>query len=154
MMTPTAKKTEGGNPMQVVYGMKKRALLVEDDEGNSELISLELKILGYEVSVASNGVDAVEMATSYPPDIIIMDMRLPKMNGFEASARIRSDPKTHDTPILAMTALAYDKDRDRCIASGCNDHLAKPFTCKQLNERLTRLVRADNGDAYDERSRS
>jgi CheY-like chemotaxis protein len=128
--------------MATVDGTKKRALLVEDDEDNSELMTLELKILGYEVSVASNGVDAVELATSSPPDVIIMDMLLPRMSGFEAVLHIRSNPTTQGIPILAMTALARDKDRDRCLASGCNDHLAKPFTPSQFKARIGRLLPA------------
>ena len=128
--------------MPIAGQTKRRALLVEDNQDNSDLMTLELQILGYEVSVASNGVDAVEMAISHPPDIIIMDMGIPRMSGFEASARIRSNPRTHSTPILAMTGLALDSDRDQCLASGCNDHLAKPFTCRQLNERLRSLLRA------------
>jgi CheY-like chemotaxis protein len=129
--------------MAVAGTAKKRVLLVEDDQDNSDLLTLQLEILGYEVSKASDGVEAVEMATSDPPDIIIMDMLIPKMDGFEACARIRSHPKTHNTPILAMTALARDKDRDRCIASGCNDYLAKPFTRRELNERIRKLLSAD-----------
>ena len=128
--------------MAVAGETKKRALLVEDDEDNTELLTLQLKLLGYEVSAASNGVDAVEMAISDPPDIIIMDMLIPRMNGFEACARIRSHPNTRNTPILAMTALARDKDRDQCLASGCNDHLAKPFTRRELNERIRKLLSA------------
>ena len=124
-----------------VTGTRKRALLVEDDRDNSDLLTLQLELLGYEVSVASNGATAVEMATSQPPDIIIMDMVMPKMSGFEASALIRSDPKTQDTPILAMTALGLDEDRDRCIASGCDDYIAKPFTRSQFNEHIRKLLR-------------
>lgn len=119
---------------------KRNALLVEDDQDTIDLMTLELELLGYEVRVARNGVEAVEMATSDPPDVVIMDILLPKMDGFEASARIRAHPKTHNTPILAATALIRDKDRDRCFASGCNDHLAKPFTHIQLGERIGKLL--------------
>ena len=121
--------------------MKKRVLLVEDQEDNIDLMTLELQVLGYDVSVARNGLEAVDMATSNPPDIIVLDILLPKMDGFEAAQRIRANPKTRNTPILAATALYRDKDRQRCIASGCSDHLAKPFTHRQLEGRMNDLLR-------------
>lgn len=122
--------------------MKRRLLLVEDHQDIIDLMTLQLEMLGYEVRLARDGLQAVEMATSDPPDIIVMDILLPKMDGFEASARIRSHPKTRNTPILAATALYRDKDRARCLASGCNDHLAKPFTHRQLENRLNHLLSA------------
>jgi CheY-like chemotaxis protein len=122
--------------------MKKRVLLVEDHQDIIDLMTLELEVLGYDVTLARNGLEAVDMATSNPPDIIVMDILLPKMDGFEASARIRAHPKTHNTPILAATALYRDKDRARCLASGCNDHLAKPFTHRQLESRINDLLKS------------
>jgi CheY-like chemotaxis protein len=121
--------------------VKKRVLLVEDNDDNVDLMRLELEVLGYEVSVARNGLEAVDMATSNPPDIIVLDILLPKMDGFEAAQHIRANPKTRNTPILAATALYRDKDRQRCIASGCNDHLAKPFTHRQLESRMNGLLK-------------
>jgi CheY-like chemotaxis protein len=121
--------------------VKKRVLLVEDHEDNVDLMILELQVLGYDVSVARNGLEAVEMATSNPPDIIVLDILLPKLDGFEAAHRLRAHPKTHNIPILAATALYRDKDRQRCIESGCNDHLAKPFTHRQLESRMNDLLK-------------
>jgi CheY-like chemotaxis protein len=127
--------------MAAAGGTKKRALLVDDNQDSIDLLTLELEVLGYDVSIARNGQEAVDMATSDPPDVVIMDMLMPKMDGFEAAARIRAHPQTHNTPILAATALARDKDRDRCFASGCNDHLVKPFTHTQLDARIRKLLR-------------
>lgn len=121
--------------------MKKRVLLVEDHQDIIDLMTLELDILGYEVKLARDGLEAVKMATSEPFDVIILDILLPKLDGFEAAARIRAHPKTHNTPILAATALYRDKDRARCLASGCNDHIAKPFTHRQLQARLDDLLK-------------
>lgn len=121
--------------------MKKRVLLVEDHQDIIDLMTLELDILGYEVKLARDGLEAVKMATSEPFDVIILDILLPKLDGFEAAARIRAHPKTHNTPILAATALYRDKDRARCLASGCNDHIAKPFTHRQLQARLDVLLK-------------
>ncbi|HTM08318.1 MAG TPA: response regulator [Verrucomicrobiae bacterium] len=121
--------------------MKKRVLLVEDHQDIIDLMTLELDILGYEVTLARDGLEAVKMATSEPFDVIILDILLPKLDGFEAAARIRAHPRTHNTPILAATALYRDKDRARCLASGCNDHIAKPFTHRQLQARLDDLLK-------------
>jgi CheY-like chemotaxis protein len=121
--------------------MKKKVLLVEDHQDIIDLMTLELDILGYEVTLARDGLEAVKMATSEPFDVIILDILLPKLDGFEAAARIRAHPRTHNTPILAATALYRDKDRARCIASGCNDHIAKPFTHRQLQARLDDLLK-------------
>lgn len=121
--------------------MKKRVLLVEDHPDTIAVISLELEVLGYDVTVATNGLEAVEIATSTPPDLIVMDILLPKLDGLAAAAIIRRNPKTRDIPILAATALCRDQDRANCLASGCNDHLAKPFTYRQLGASIDRLLK-------------
>lgn len=120
--------------------MKKRVLLVEDHPDIVDLMTMELEMLGYDVSVATNGLQAVEMASAAHPDLIVMDILLPKMDGFEASTRIRQNPGTQGIPILAATALYRDKDREKCLASGCDDHIAKPFTHRQLQTRIHRLL--------------
>jgi CheY-like chemotaxis protein len=121
--------------------MKKRVLLVEDHPDMIDVVSLELELLGYDVSIAKNGLEAVEMATAEPPDLIVMDILLPKMDGFEASTRIRKHPRTQTVPILAATALCRDKDRANCLASGCDDYIAKPFTHKELGSHIHRLLK-------------
>ncbi|HEY2990472.1 MAG TPA: response regulator [Candidatus Binatia bacterium] len=122
--------------------MKKRVLLVEDHPDTIDVMSLELQVLGYDVRVAKNGLEAVEMATSEPPDLIVMDIILPKLDGLKASAQIRQNPRTRRVPILAATALCRDKDRANCLASGCDDHLAKPFTHRQLGAHIDRLLKS------------
>jgi len=121
--------------------MKKRVLLVEDHPDTIDIMRLELEVLGFDVTVAKNGLEAVEMATSAPPDLIIMDILLPKLDGLAASATIRRNAKTEQIPILAATALCRDQDRLNCLASGCNDHIAKPFTFRQLGARIERLLK-------------
>jgi len=86
--------------------MKKRVLLAEDHPETIEVMQQELEVLGYEVSVAQNGLEAVEKASAEPPDLIVMDMIMPKMDGFQAAVWIRQNPKTQNIPILAATALA------------------------------------------------
>ena len=82
--------------------------------------------------MAENGLQAVEKAASECPDLIVMDMMMPVMDGLQATSRIRQDPKTKHIPVLAATALAMRGDKERCLASGCNSYIAKPFTRGQL----------------------
>lgn len=119
--------------------MKKHVLLVEDHPGTIEVMQLELEVLGYEVTVAENGLEAVEKAAGEPPDLIVMDMIMPKMDGFQAAVSIRQNPKTRNIPILAATALARPGDREKCLESGCNGYIAKPFTHRQLGAAIDRL---------------
>ena len=121
--------------------MKKRVLLVEDHPDTIDVMSTELEVLDYEVTVAKNGLEAVEMASSELPDLIVMDILLPKMDWLQATARIRQNPKTQAIPILAATALCRDQDRANCIASGCDDHIPKPFTHRELGARIHRLLK-------------
>ena len=121
---------------------KKRILLAEDDVDLAELFQTGLEFLGYGVRIARDGLQAVEMTTSEPPDLIIMDIRLPKMNGLEATTHIRRNPKTKDIPILAATALAMLGDREKCLAGGCDDYIAKPFTITELAAALKKLLGA------------
>ena len=119
--------------------MKKRILLVEDHPGTIEVMQQELEVLGYEVTVAENGVKGVEMATSESPDLIVMDIIMPKMDGLQATSQIRKNPKTKDIPILAATALARPGDREKCLEGGCDGYIAKPFTHKQLGVAIEKL---------------
>ena len=125
--------------------MKKRILLVEDHPGTIEVMQLELEVLGFEVVVAQNGLEAVETATAESPDLIVMDMLMPKMDGFQAAASIRQSPKTKDIPILAATALARPGDREKCLESGCEGYSAKPCTHRKLGAAIQRILepRAD-----------
>ena len=114
---------------------------MEDEPNTIELMQLELEVLGYEVTVAENGVEGVEMAVSLLPDIIVMDIRMPKMDGLQAATRIRQNPKTKDIPILAATAKAMPGDREKCLAAGCDGYIAKPFPYKELGFAVERLLK-------------
>ena len=124
--------------------MKKRVLLAEDHSGTIEVMQLELEVLGYDVTVAQDGQEAVQKATAEPPDVIVMDMLMPKMDGFQVASAIRQNPKTKDIPILAATALARPGDREKCLESGCDGYIAKPFTHKQLGAAIDRLFEAQS----------
>jgi len=120
--------------------MKNRILLVEDNPATLEVMQEELELLGYEVTVAKNGVEAVEIAGTELPDLVIMDMLMPKMDGLEATSRIRENPKTQAVPILAATAKALPEDREKCLAAGCDDYIAKPFTHRELDAAIKKLL--------------
>lgn len=120
--------------------MKKRILLVEDNPATMDVMKLELELLGYEVLVAPNGLEAVAMASSESPDLIVMDIQLPKLNGLQAVSQIRRNSTTEAIPILAATAKALAHDRAECLASGCDDYITKPFTHKELGFAIERLL--------------
>lgn len=100
-----------------------------------------LEFLEYTVTVAEDGEEAVEMAASELPDLIVMDILMPKVSGLEAVSRIRSNPKTKSIPILAATALAMPGDMKKCLDSGCDAYIAKPFTPKQLAAAIEKLLK-------------
>lgn len=121
--------------------MKKRILLAEDHPVTARVMSEELNLLGYEVNVAKNGIEAVEMAMTELPDLIIMDIRMPDLDGLQAAAQIRRNPKTNGIPILAATAKAMTGDQESCLANGCTDYIAKPFTHKELETAIRRILK-------------
>ena len=122
--------------------MKTRVLLAEDHRDTADLIKFGLEMLGYEIKVAKNGLEAVNKASSECPDLIIMDILMPVMDGFQATSQIRQNPKTKDIPVLAATALATREDEERCLTSGCNGYIAKPFTCRQLAKAIKQVFNA------------
>jgi two-component system cell cycle response regulator DivK len=126
--------------------MRKRVLLVEDHPDTSDIIQRELSIVGYDVLIAEDGQQAVTFAAHLLPDVIVMDMMLPKLDGFEATKRIRQNPKTAEIPVLAATALVGPPAREKCLAAGCNGYLAKPFTYRELDQALKKLLQPDGGE--------
>lgn len=121
--------------------VKKRILIVEDHSDTLEIMAYQLGFLGYEMAVARDGVEAVDLAGSARPDLIIMDIMLPKMDGFEATSQIRNNPKTRSIPILAATAKAMPGDRERCLQAGCDGYLAKPFSHLELGQAIDELLK-------------
>ena len=120
--------------------MKNLILLVEDNEVTVDVMREQLKFLGYQVVIARNGAEAVASAIAELPDLIVMDIQMPVMDGCEATAQIRKEPKTQSIPILAATAKAMSGDRERCLKAGCNDYIAKPFTHRQLQAAIQKLL--------------
>ncbi|WP_254446825.1 ATP-binding protein [Dolichospermum sp. UHCC 0259] len=111
-------------------------LLAEDNEANITMFVEYLSMKGYRLVVAHNGRMAINLAQQTHPDVILMDIQMPDMDGLETIQRIRQIPELADTPIIALTALAMSGDRDRCIAMGANDYLSKPVSLKQLVTKI------------------
>ena len=115
-------------------------LLVEDNEMNRDMLSRRLKRKGYEVIMAVDGAEGVSKAESELPDIILMDMSLPILDGWEATRRLKSNERTKDIPIIAQTAHAMAGDREKCLEAGCDDYATKPVELRVLLEKIESLL--------------
>jgi two-component system sensor histidine kinase/response regulator len=124
-----------------------RILLVEDNQINQEVACELLRDAGFSVDVAENGQIAVEKVKAHPYDIVLMDMQMPIMDGVSATLEIRKDPRFKDLPVVAMTANAMQADRERCLAAGMNDHVAKPIEPEDLWKALLKWIPAREIDA-------
>jgi CheY-like chemotaxis protein len=117
-----------------------KILLVEDNEMNRDMLSRRLARKGYEVIVAVDGREGVDMARSETPDLILMDMSLPVMDGWEASRTLKADGKTRPIPIIALTAHALSEDRQSALDAGCDDYDTKPVDLKRLLGKMEALL--------------
>ena len=109
-----------------------RVLVAEDSETNSVLIFDVLSEAGFVVAMAGNGQEAVALATTFGPDILLMDMRMPLMDGLEATRRLKASPATRDIPVIALTAQAMSGDENRCYQAGCDGYLTKPIDLDEM----------------------
>jgi CheY-like chemotaxis protein len=117
-----------------------RILMVEDDPMIRDMLSRLLTLEGYQVIVACDGSQGVQRARVDRPDLIVMDMGLPVLNGWQATHRIRSMPATRAIPIIALTAYAMKEDRARCLAVGCDEYETKPVEFNRLVEKIQNLL--------------
>ena len=118
-----------------------KILLVEDNEMNRDMLSRRLKKKGYEVAIAVNGQEGVDMASAEIPDLILLDMSLPVMDGWEAAKRLKGDPKTQRIPIIALTAHAMAGDREKSLEARCDDYDTKPVDLKSLLGKMETLLK-------------
>jgi CheY-like chemotaxis protein len=122
-----------------------RLLLVEDNEMNRDMLSRRLQKKGYEVVLALDGEEGVAKARAEAPALVLMDMSLPGIDGWEATRRIKADPQTSGIPVIALTAHALTSDRDQAMAAGCDDFDTKPVEFTRLLAKIeTLLARAAN----------
>ncbi len=124
--------------------MKKKILIVEDNPDMISILQVQLGNMGYDTVQATNGMQAVDIAATQLPDLILMDIIMPVTDGFEATRLIRQNAKTSSIPIIAVTALDGHIYEEECLESGCNDHIAKPFTTKELVSRIEKLLNQDS----------
>jgi CheY-like chemotaxis protein len=117
-----------------------KVLLVEDNEMNRDILVRRLSRRGYLVVFAVDGRQGVEMARSERPDIILMDMSLPVMDGWEATRRVKSDDAIRSVPVIGLTAHAMSGDREKAIEAGCDDYDTKPVEFDRLIEKIERLL--------------
>ncbi|MEJ2560558.1 MAG: response regulator [Anaerolineae bacterium] len=117
-----------------------KILYVEDHPAQRDIMAQMLELSGYEVAVACDGIDGVEQAHSWCPDLILMDLRMPRMDGFEAIKLLRSDPETADIPIIAISAWASAKHKERALDAGADEHFTKPVDLSRLIETINRFL--------------
>jgi CheY-like chemotaxis protein len=113
-----------------------KILVVEDNEMNRDMLSRRLQRRGYEVIVAVDGGEGLALAQSQRPDLILMDMSLPVVDGWQATRRLKAAPETRSIPIIALTAHAMATDRDKAVEAGCDDYDTKPVELPRLLEKI------------------
>jgi CheY-like chemotaxis protein len=121
-----------------------KILLVEDNAVNSDMLSRRLTKRGYEVILAVDGQHAIDQTLAEQPNLILMDMHLPKVDGWEASRRLKDNPETKAIPIIALTADAMSGDREKALTSGCDDYETKPVMFQQLLDKIESLLKRSN----------
>jgi CheY-like chemotaxis protein len=118
-----------------------RILLVEDEQLNREMLRIYLCKLGYTVATALDGREGLRLAEELLPDLILLDMGLPVLDGWAMTLALRANPQLAQIKVIALTAYATEGDRERCIAVGCDDYCAKPIDLAVLRERIEALLR-------------
>jgi CheY-like chemotaxis protein len=117
-----------------------KILIVEDNDMNRDMLSRRLARRGYEISVAADGRQGIERAQAVLPDLILLDLSLPEIDGWEVARRLKGEQSTRNIPIIALTAHAMTGDRDEAIAAGCNDYDTKPIEFQRLLGKIEGLL--------------
>jgi len=135
--------------MRAIQGrqaMKEKILIVEDNPQNMRLVEMTLKGGGYALLKATNGEEALDLATREQPDLIIMDMQLPKVSGLEVTKRLRQISAFDHIPIIALTAYAMEGEREKFIEAGCDAYLSKPISTRELPGMVTTILQQRQND--------
>ena len=117
-----------------------KILIIENHADMREILVRILDLMGFTAITSKNGSEGVEKALAEKPDLILMDIMMPEISGWEATRILRGHPQTKDIPVLAATVLVRPSDLQRCITVGCNDYIVKPFTVGQLRRKIERLI--------------
>lgn len=120
--------------------MSKKILVVEDTEDNRQILRDLLGMAGYELIEAHDGAEGVVKAAEHRPDLILMDIQMPVMDGYEATRRIKADPALKSIPVIAVTSYALSGDEDKARAAGCDDYIAKPYSPRQMLAKVRGIV--------------
>ncbi len=120
--------------------MTKRILVIEDTEDNRQIIRDLLGMAGYDMVEAHDGAEGVAKATEHKPDLILMDIQMPVMDGYEATRRIKADPTLKAIPVIAVTSSARAGDEEKARAAGCNDYIAKPYSPRQMLAKVRSVI--------------
>ena len=118
----------------------KRILVVEDTDDNRQIIRDLLASVGYEMIEALDGAQGVAMAAEHRPDLILMDMQLPVLDGYEATRRIKADPALRSIPVIAVTSYALSGDEEKTRAAGCDGYIAKPYSPRQMLAKVREIL--------------
>lgn len=121
--------------------MKDKILVVEDNDRNRKLVRIILQAKGYELMEASTGEDAIRQLKNAKPDLILLDIQLPKMDGLKLTKIIRDSEETRDIPIIALTAYAMKGDRERILDAGFNEYISKPIDTRQLPVIVEKIIK-------------
>jgi len=124
--------------------MKEKILIVEDNPQSMRLIEMVLRAKDYALLKATDGEEALDMATRERPDLILMDIQLPRMNGLEVTRKLRQTPAFNHTPIIGVTAYAMKGDKEKIIESGCNAYLSKPINTRELPGLIAQMLSQRN----------
>ena len=120
--------------------MSKKILVVEDTEDNRQILRDLLGMAGYTVVEAQNGAEGVAMAAEHKPDLILMDIQMPVMDGYEATRRIKAEPALKTIPIVAVTSYALSGDEEKAREAGCDAYIAKPYSPRQMLARVREIL--------------
>jgi CheY-like chemotaxis protein len=118
----------------------RKVLIVDNNAEMREILVTVLELIGFTPITSKNARDGVEKALAEKPSLILMDIMMPEISGWEATQMLRGNPETKDVPILAATVLIRPSDLQRCIDAGCNDYIVKPFTVKDLRKKVQALI--------------
>ena len=124
-----------------------KILIIEDTENNRVLLARRLKPKGHEVVTAEDAEKGLPLASTERPNLILMDVGLPGIDGWEATRRLKADPATRQVPVIALTAHAMEGDRERALAAGCDDYEIKPIDFNRLFEKIDRLLASRPADS-------
>ena len=124
--------------------LMKKILIVEDHADMRELLTWQIELMGFLPIPAKHGKEGVEKAVAEQPNLILLDIMMPGMDGWEAARTLRANPETKDIPILAATALFRDSDLKSCLDAGCNGYIVKPFTFQELQGKVREFIASNN----------